>query len=70
MIQAAEQSDLLDSNTATADQLKTLPGIGDAYAEKIIRSRPYARRDELAKKQILPRAAYKQIKNKTVAKQK
>lgn len=68
-IQAAEQADLLDINTATAEQLKTLPGIGDAYSEKIIKGRPYASKDELVRKNILPRATYEQIKYKIVAKQ-
>jgi DNA uptake protein ComE-like DNA-binding protein len=52
------------------EQLKALPGIGDAYSDKIIKGRPYGRKDELVQRKILPRATYEQIKYKIVATQK
>lgn len=69
-VYAADKEELIDLNSATADQLKTLKGIGDATAEKIITGRPYAKKDELVQKKIMPRAAYEQIKYKIIAKQK
>jgi len=59
----------LDLNTASADELKALPGIGEAYSKKIIENRPYARRDELVKKKVIPQATYDKIKDQIMVKQ-
>lgn len=59
----------LDINSASELQLKALPGIGEAYAKKIVAGRPYAKKDQLKSRGILPAAAYDKIQARIIASQ-
>lgn len=54
---------MIDINSGTFDQLKSLVGIGDTYAKRIVEGRPYQRTDELVTKKVIPQIAWDRIKD-------
>jgi competence protein ComEA len=61
---------LVDINSASAEELDRLPGVGPARAKAIIANRPYNGKDDLTQRKIIPSNVYSQIKDKIIARQK
>ena len=60
-------SQQIDINSASREKLKTLPGIGNAEADKIVAGRPYHSKADLVIRNILPESSYAAIKYRVVA---
>lgn len=59
----------IDVNSASAEDLDALPGIGPALSKKIVASRPYRSKTDLITKKIIPQSTYAKIKDQIVAHQ-
>jgi DNA uptake protein ComE-like DNA-binding protein len=67
---ADAMAELIDINSASAEELSRLKGIGEARSAAIVKGRPYRGKDELVRKKIVPEAVYAGIKDQIIAKQK
>jgi competence protein ComEA len=65
-----DRMNLVDINSASVDELDGIPGIGPAYAQKIVQGRPYKTKRDLVQKNILPQNVYAKVQDKIIAKQK
>ena len=66
---AQPKSAQIDINRASAEELMSLKGIGEARAKAVIKGRPYSRKDELVHRKIVPQSVYDGIKDQIIAKQ-
>jgi len=57
---------IVDLNNASRAELKTLPGVGDAEADRIVKGRPYLSKANAFTNNVLPESAYAVLKDRIV----
>lgn len=67
VIEGLKQQRTVNINRASIADLKSLPGIDDAVAHRIIEHRPYSDSYELVKRRIITRREYDRISGKIEA---
>ena len=67
VVDSPRRPEPLDINTASAQDLRSLPGMGDAYVRRVIAGRPYTAKNQILTRGVLPQAAYEGIRNLIVA---
>jgi competence protein ComEA len=67
IIVIARNGNLIDINTATAAQLRSLPGMGSAYVARIVAGRPYTAKNQLVTRGVLPQAVYDKVQLRIIA---
>jgi competence protein ComEA len=68
--QRAPAAETLDINSASAEELEKLKGIGPARAAAIVKGRPYKGKDDLVRRKIVPQSVYDEISDQIIARQK
>lgn len=63
------KAELVDINSASQKDLEALPGVGEAYAKKIVAGRPYDNKSQLKSRKIVPESTYDKFSDKIIAKQ-
>lgn len=66
---ATKKQNLIDINTATDAELRSIQGLGDVFIAKIVVNRPYANKSQLVSRKVLPESVYEKVKNRIIAKQ-
>ena len=67
VVEGIKQQRTININKSSADDLRSLPGVNDAIAQRIVEHRPYSDSYDLVKRHIISREEYNRIAGKIEA---